>query len=68
VLPAWYDIDDLEGICRLHLELTTMPGESKLARQTPYYPAATATLMRSLPVGKLASSSETDPQISIASA
>jgi uncharacterized protein len=68
VLPAWYDIDDIEGIRRLHLELTTMPEESKLARQTLYYPAATAMLMRSLPVGKLASSSETDPQISIASA
>jgi len=69
LLPAWYDVDDLQGLRRLHRELTTMPApDSTLARQMTYYPAATAALLGSLPLGELTGGRETDPQISIASA
>ena len=69
LLPAWYDVDDLQGLRRLRRELTTMPThDRKLALQVPYNPAATAALLRSLPLGELTGAQETDPQISIASA
>jgi len=69
LLPACYDVDDLQGLRRLHRELTTMPApDSTLARQMTYYPAATAALLGSLPLGELTGGRETDPQISIASA
>ena len=69
LLPAWYDVDDLQGLRRLHRELTTVPApDRKLALQMPYNPAATAALLRSLPLDELTSGQEPDPQISIASA
>ena len=65
LLPVWYDVDDLQGLRRLHRELTL---DGKGAPQMPYNPAATAALLRSLPLGKLTGGQETDPQISTASA
>ncbi len=49
LLPPWYDVDDVDGLRRLHSELgSARAGQAKLDPRTPYYPAATATLMRSL--------------------
>jgi len=49
VLPAWYDIDDIEDLRRLNTELK---GSDSLAPQRtahrPHYPRRTAALMRSL--------------------
>ena len=69
-LPAWYDIDDIEGLRRLHRELRAgRAGERQLDPHTPHYPAATAALMGSLPAGELAGARhETDPQIPLGSA
>jgi hypothetical protein len=70
MLPPWYDVDDVEGLRRLHGELrAARAGEAKLDPHTPHYPAATATLMRSLAPGALAGSrQESDPQIPLGSA
>jgi uncharacterized protein len=69
MLPVWYDIDDLQGLRRLQRELNALPAaDLKLARQMPYYPAATAALLPTLPIDDLASGQNADPQISIASA
>ena len=65
LLPVWYDVDDLQGLRRLHRELTL---DGKGTPQVPYNPAATAALLRRLPLGKLTGAQETDPQISTASA
>ena len=65
LLPVWYDVDDLQGLRRLHRELAL---DGKGAPQMPYDPAATAALLRSLPLGKLTGGCDTDPQISTASA
>lgn len=52
LLPPWYDVDDVEGLRRLQGELGSAPaGYAELDPRVPYYPAATATLMRSLAVG-----------------
>jgi hypothetical protein len=69
-LPAWYDVDDLGGLRRLHSELRAgRAGKRQLDPHAPHYPAATAALMGGLPVGELASAQrETDPQIAIGSA
>jgi uncharacterized protein len=49
LLPHWYDVDDAEGLRRLHDELeSARAGQAKFDSRTPYYPAATAALMRSL--------------------
>jgi hypothetical protein len=49
MLPPWYDVDDLEGLRRLHRELTAArAAKQHLDPHTPHYPAATAALMRSL--------------------
>ena len=56
MLPAWYDVDDIEGLRRLHRELRpARAGERQLDPHTPHYPAATAALMGSLPADELAS-------------
>ena len=70
MLPAWYDIDDVEGLRRLHRELrAARGGEPGLDPLTQHYPAATASLMRSLAPGALAGSrQEGDPQIPLGSA
>jgi uncharacterized protein len=49
MLPPWYDVDDAEGLRRLHGELRSVrPAEAQqLDASAPYYPAATATLLRS---------------------
>jgi Uncharacterized protein conserved in bacteria (DUF2064) len=50
--PPWYDVDDVDGLRRLHGELgSARAAQAKLDPHTPYYPAATATLMRSLAAG-----------------
>ena len=70
MLPPWYDVDDVEGLRRLHGELgSARAGQAKLDPRTPYYPAATATLMRSLAAGALiAERPENVPQIPLGSA
>ena len=48
-LPVWYDVDDVEGLRRLHGEIRrTGAAARRLTPHTPHYPAATAALMRSL--------------------
>ena len=70
MLPPWYDVDDVEGLRRLHGELgSARAGQAKLDPRTPYYPAATAALMRSLAAGALiAERPESAPQIPLGSA
>jgi len=74
MLPAWYDIDDVEGLRRLHRELRAARGgepglDPHTHPHTQHYPAATAGLMRSLAPGALAGSrQEGDPQIPLGSA
>ena len=70
MLPAWYDVDDVEGLRRLHRELrAARGGKRELDPHMPHYPTATAALMRSLPVGELAGGwREIDRQIPIGSA
>ena len=65
LLPPWYDVDDVEGLRRLHGELgSARAGQAELDPRAPYYPAATATLMRSLAAGALiADRPESVPQI-----
>jgi uncharacterized protein len=45
VLPAWYDVDDVEGLRRLDAELNGEPRHGALA---PHYAMQTAKLMRQL--------------------
>jgi rSAM/selenodomain-associated transferase 1 len=70
MLPAWYDVDDVEGLCRLQRELRAAhAGERQLDLHMPHYPAATAALMGSLPANELPGAlHETDPRIPIRSA
>ena len=70
MLPPWYDVDDVEGLRRLHRELgAARAGQAKLDPHTPHYPAATAALMRSLAAGALIGERhESDPQIPLGSA
>ena len=69
MLPAWYAVDDVEGLGRLHRELRAARGKPELDPHMPHYLTANAALMRSLPVGELAGGwRETDRQIPIGSA
>jgi uncharacterized protein len=70
MLPAWYDVDDVEGLRRLQRELrAARAGDTKLDPHAPYYPTAATTLMRGLASGALAGSrQESDPQIPLRSA
>jgi uncharacterized protein len=71
MLPAWYDVDDVEGLRRLQREVgAARTPERLLDPRTPHYPAATAALMRSLRAdGELAGDRrETAPQIATGSA
>ncbi|MGC2590514.1 MAG: hypothetical protein WA425_01185, partial [Xanthobacteraceae bacterium] len=45
VLPAWYDVDDVDGLRRLDAELNGERGHAALA---PHYAIQTAKLMRRL--------------------
>jgi len=49
MLPVWYDVDDIEGLRRLHSELRR-PGSAKrrLDASEPNFPAATAALIERL--------------------
>jgi hypothetical protein len=69
MLPPWYDVDDVEGLRRLHGELgSARAGQAKLHPRAPYYPAATAALMRGLAAGALiAERPENVPQIPLGS-
>ena len=69
MLPPWYDVDDEEGLRRLHRELTgARAGEAHPIPHAPHHPAATAALMRRLGPGALAGSQrESDPQIPLGS-
>ena len=54
MLPPWYDVDDVDGLRRLHGELgSARAAQAKLDPRTPYYPAATATLIHGLAAGTL---------------
>jgi rSAM/selenodomain-associated transferase 1 len=70
LLPSWYDVDDVEGLRRLQGELgSAHGGHAELDPRTPYYPAATAALMRSLAAGALMGDRPEDvPQIPLRSA
>ena len=70
MLSPWYDVDDVEGLRRLHGELgAARAGEAKLDARTPYYPVATATLLRSPAAGAWAGNEpESVPQIPLGSA
>jgi uncharacterized protein len=56
MLPAWYDVDDVEGLRRLSCEVrAARAAKRQLDPHAPHYPTATAALMRSLPIdGELA--------------
>jgi rSAM/selenodomain-associated transferase 1 len=45
-LPVWYDVDDVDGLRRLHREMRRprLPGP-QLDEREPHYPAATAALI-----------------------
>ena len=45
VLPAWYDVDDVDGLRRLDAELNGERGHGALS---PHYAIQTAKLMRQL--------------------
>jgi uncharacterized protein len=54
LLPPWYDVDDVEGLRRLRGELESARAHrAELGRLAPYYPTATATILRSLAAGTL---------------
>jgi uncharacterized protein len=46
-LPVWYDVDDVDGLRRLHAELSGADQRQGYARP-PHYPEQTAKLMRRL--------------------
>jgi uncharacterized protein len=48
MLPAWYDVDDVDGLRRLHREVYTSRAKDSLDRREPHHPAATAALMQGL--------------------
>src|SRR5579864_2656741 len=48
-LPVWYDVDDVDGLRRLHAELSERPaGRRRLDRHQPRHAVHTAALMNSL--------------------
>ena len=48
-LPVWYDVDDVEGLRRLHSEVRRPYAvKRRLDRSEPNFPAATATLIERL--------------------
>jgi rSAM/selenodomain-associated transferase 1 len=70
LLPPWYDVDDVEGLRRLHDELgSARAAQAKLDPRTPYYPAATAALIRSVAAAALIGDRPANvPQIPLGSA
>ncbi len=69
LLPPWYDVDDVEGLRRLQSELVSArAGHAEHDLRAPYYPAATATLMRNMAAGaRIGDRSEDVPQIPLGS-
>jgi uncharacterized protein len=68
VLPAWYDVDDAQGLLRLRRELKAISAaDRRPARERPYYPAATAMLLPTLPLDASTAAQEAGRQVSIAS-
>lgn len=64
-LPVWYDVDDVEGLRRLHGDMRRPRPAAAL--HTPYYPAATAALLRSLsPDGEFHRRGEAIAQVAVA--
>jgi uncharacterized protein len=54
LLPPWYDVDDVEGLRRLRGELESARAHrAEFGRLAPYYPSATAAVLRSLAAGAL---------------
>jgi rSAM/selenodomain-associated transferase 1 len=49
-LPVWYDVDDVDGLRRLHAELSGRPdaGRQRADKNRPHHAAHTAALMNSL--------------------
>ena len=49
-LPVWYDVDDVDGLRRLHAELSDRPdaGRRRPDKNLPHHAAHTAALMNSL--------------------
>jgi glycosyltransferase A (GT-A) superfamily protein (DUF2064 family) len=49
-LPVWYDVDDVDGLRRLHAELSVPPDARRrsLDRNQPHHAVHTAALMNSL--------------------
>src|SRR3984885_6098108 len=49
-LPVWYDVDDIEGLSRLHVELSDRPdaGRRRPDKSQPHHAVHTAALMNSL--------------------
>jgi uncharacterized protein len=70
MLPPWYDVDDVDGLRRLHSELeSTCAGRAGLDSRAPYYPAVTVTLMCSLAAGTfIGDPPKSVPQIPLGSA
>ena len=70
MLSPWYDVDDVEGLRRMQGELGAAgAGEAKLDARAPYYPVATATLLRSPAADAWAGNEpESVPQIPVGSA
>ncbi len=49
MLPVWYDVDDIEGLRRLHSELgRPRSAKRRLDASEPNFPAATAALIERL--------------------
>jgi uncharacterized protein len=48
LLPAWYDVDDIECLNRLHGEICQPHGLSPGGLAEPHYPSATAALLENL--------------------
>lgn len=49
-LPVWYDVDDVDGLRRLHAELSDRPdaGRQRADKNRPHHAVHTAALMNSL--------------------
>jgi uncharacterized protein len=49
-LPVWYDVDDIDGLRRLHAELSDWPdaGRRRPDKSQPHHAVHTAALMNSL--------------------
>jgi uncharacterized protein len=51
LLPAWYDVDDIDDLRQLHEELRRPRASARGPDVQPHHPAATAALLRRLELG-----------------